>query len=72
MVLLGVIESEWEADGGRACPAGHCGHTGEFRAKGPVDISLGHRPRNRDQPELSRAPTARFIAFDDKLLGGAM
>ena len=21
---------------------------GEFRAKGPFDLSLGHRPRNRD------------------------
>jgi len=44
---------------------------GELRAKGPFDISLGHGPRNCE-PVLSRAPTARFIAFDKYVWGAAM
>ena len=51
-------------------------HGGEFRAKGPFDISLGHRPGKAPgivtPPNLSRAPTARFIPFGKYLLGGAM
>ena len=41
---------------------------GDVRAKGPSDISLGHRPGIAlgivTQANLPRAPTARFIAFD--------
>src|SRR5580765_2949525 len=48
----------------------------EFRAKGPFDSSLGQRPGNAPgvatQPNRSRAPTARFIAFDKYSLGGAI
>ena len=51
-------------------------HGGGFRAKGPFDISLGHRPGtapgNVTPPNHSRAPTARFIAFDKYVLGAAM
>ena len=41
-------------------------HGGGSRAKGPFDIRIVTRPN------LSRAPTARFIAFDKYMLGAAM